>query len=172
MQNIVEAAALKLMRTVKTAKGSVEGLAGVFKTLMAEHGEILALLMRVKASSDPEVRRRLFPRIRKELLSHEKAEILVLYPVYRRHADLARIAEQHAQEAHALEGLVERLHGMDVAGQSWGPAFQELVSLVQRHVRDEEDDHFPIASRAFGEQSAALDSQYRQSKAEAMSKIL
>jgi hypothetical protein len=64
------------MGAVKATKAKIKGLTGVFERLSREHGEVMALLLRVKASSHPEVRAELFPKIRAELLSHEKGELL------------------------------------------------------------------------------------------------
>ena len=51
-----EKAASKVMGTAKEAKAVLSSVTGVFKELMREHGEVTALLLRVKASSDAEVR--------------------------------------------------------------------------------------------------------------------
>src|SRR5579884_4353382 len=80
MPTRTEQIASKAMGAMKVAKATVKGLGGVFRKLSQEHGEVTALLMRVKRSSDVEVRRSLFPDIRRELLCHEKAELEVVYP--------------------------------------------------------------------------------------------
>lgn len=90
-----EKAASKVMGTAKEAKAVLSSVTGVFKELMREHGEVTALLLRVKASSDAEVRSDLFPKIRAELVSHEKGELAEVYPVFRKHEQLAAYAEQH-----------------------------------------------------------------------------
>jgi hypothetical protein len=165
MLGTMDQAASTVMGTMKVAKGAIEGLSGVFTTLMKEHGRVTALLLRVKGSTDMQVRRELWPTIRAELLAHEKAELSVVYPAYRAHPETAHIAREHDVEAGQLENLIYTLDSMDVAHPSWGSTFDELVKTVQHHVLEEEREHFRNGNRVFGAQADALDRAYRQAKA-------
>lgn len=171
MPNQLEQAAANVMGAAKAIKSTLHGLTGVFRTLMEEHGKVSALMIRVKMSSDPDVRRELFPTIRKELLAHEKAEMTVLYPVYAQHPETATIAREHDSESPQLEASVERLHRMDVADPGWGHAFEQLVKLVEHHVKEEEISWFPAGHRAFGEQAEALDAQYLRTKSAVLASL-
>lgn len=171
MPNQLQELAGKAMATVKAAKGTLEGLSGIFKTLMEEHGKVSALLMRVKASNDPELRRELWPTIRQELLSHEKGEVTVLYPAFKRHAETAAIEHEHNADASGLQRLIETLHVMDVADAGWGPTFEQLVASVEKHVALEEDSYFPLGSRVFGDDAEKLDREFKQIKADAISRL-
>jgi hypothetical protein len=172
MPTHMEHAAVKVMGAAKQIKGAFEGLSGIFRTLMQEHGEVSALLVRLKASDDPELRRRLFPLIRKELLSHEKGELAVLYPVLAEYEETAEIAVHHEREARALEALIQRLSDMDVNGSSWGTTLEELIQMVQHHVREEENDFFPKGELAIGSARAEdLELRYTATKNEAMSRL-
>jgi hypothetical protein len=153
MPNRIEKAASEVMGAVKTAKATFQGLTGVFKQLAREHGEVTALLMRVKTSSDIDVRCQLFPKIREELLSHEKGELAEVYPIFRQHEDLAAYAEMHEKEAGTLERTIQRLSRMPYEDPQWGPVFAELTEAVTRHAKEEEDDFFIAASRTLGKQT-------------------
>jgi hypothetical protein len=168
----IEQVVSKVMGKAKVAKGALEGLSGIFTTLMDEHGQVAALMMRVKASADPRVRRELWPKIRAELLSHEQGELLVLYPVYRAHPEIAHIAEQHEQEAGQLSALIDALHGLPFDDPSWQTRFTALVKTVQRHVMEEERDFFREGNRVFGSQNKALEEQFKQVKARARDQLL
>src|SRR5262245_17529982 len=76
MTSKIEEMAAKAVGVAKAAKATLEGFDGVFRHIVQEHGEVSALLMRLKLSSDPDTRRELWSDIRKELLSHEQAEKL------------------------------------------------------------------------------------------------
>lgn len=164
MPGAMEQAASTVMGTMKVAKGAIEGLSGVFTTLMKEHGQLAALLMRVKGSSDLDLRRELWPTIRAELLSHEMAEMSVVYPAYRAHPETAAIAREHELDAGQLENLIHTLHAMDVEHPSWGSTFDELAKTVQHHVLEEEREYFRAGNRVFGAQADALDRAYKQAK--------
>jgi hypothetical protein len=160
----MEDVASKVMGKAKLAKGAIEGLSGIFTTLMEEHGQVGALLSRLKNSSDIALRRELWPEIRAELLSHEKGELLVLYPVYRAHPEIAHIAATHEREASQLAPLIDEIHAIDVADPRWGERFAVLAQRVHDHVTDEEVDFFREGNRVFGSQNKALDVEYKRVK--------
>jgi hemerythrin superfamily protein len=144
----------------------VKGLHGVFKRLTEEHGEVSALLMRVKSTSDPGVRSRLFPDIRRELLAHETGERRAVYPAFRQYPELAGIGDEHEAEAKLLEQALDQLATTDCADASWGTRFELLVKLVKRHTEEEENRYFPEASRILGkEESERLEAEYMAAKA-------
>lgn len=160
----LEKAVSKVLGSAKKAKGAIYGLSGVFKTMMKEHGEVTALLLKAKASSDPETRSRLWATIRKELLSHEQAETAVVYPIYEAHSETSQYAIQHHTEATALISLIERIEATNVYDPAWGTHLEQLIQLIRRHVQDEEAFIFPAGQRAFGDRAAELDTLYRDKR--------
>ena len=167
MPNPVENFASKAVGTVKSAKAAIEGLSGVFRKLAQEHGEVSALLVRVKHSSDPEVRSTLFAEIKQQLLAHEKAELKAVYPVLMEHVDTQQIAARHHQEAADLEQMIVELDALSVRDASWQARFAALADTVQRHAAEEEQQFFPRAERVLGEGVAsALLPRYEAAKAE------
>lgn len=160
----MEQIAAKVVGKVKAAKGTLGGLHGVFTTLMDEHGQVSTLMMRVKTSDDVSTRRELWPKIRVELLAHERSEIAVLYPAYRAHPELAAMADEHDQDADELEEQIAEVNALDVGDPRWNERFDGLIELVQRHVTDEEHGYFREGNRIFGKQAEALDQEYKQHK--------
>jgi hemerythrin superfamily protein len=172
MPNRIENIASKAVGKLKSAKASVEGLSGVFRKLAQEHGEVAALLMRVKHSSDPGVRSTLFTTIRKELLAHEKSELKAVYPVLMENADTQQIATHHNQEAAQLEQMIAELTALDVGDAGWQTKFEALADTVQHHAKEEEEQFFPQAQRVLGEAVAdALLPRYENAKAEITSQL-
>lgn len=170
MPTRTETIASKAMGAMKMAKATVKGLGGVFRKLSQEHGEVTALLMRVKRSTDVEVRRSLFPDIRRELLAHEKGELEVVYPAFRQYPELVKIADEHQAEAGQMEQVIQQLSSTDYADASWGRMFERLVDLVTKHASEEEDDYFPKASRVMGdEEPDVLEKRYLDAKKNIMS---
>jgi hemerythrin superfamily protein len=160
-----EQIASKAMGAMKAAKATVRGLGGVFRKLSQEHGEVAALLMRVKKSTDVEVRRHLFPEIRRELLAHEKGEAEVVYPAFRRYPELVQIADAHQKDADQMEQIIKELSSTDCADAGWGRMFDRLADLVTQHTTREENDYFPAASRVMGDDEPnVLEKQYLDAK--------
>ncbi|MET0592523.1 MAG: hemerythrin domain-containing protein [Polyangiaceae bacterium] len=151
MPNRVEVATSAAISAIKDVKATVKGLSGVFKHLMEEHGKVSALIMRVKMSSDVDVRARLYPTIRADLLAHEAAELKVVYPAMAQFPDVSAIAHEHAYDAGEIERQIAEVDSLSFSDTSWGPAFAWLAELVQKHVAKEEGDYFPQAQKAMGE---------------------
>jgi hypothetical protein len=134
--------------TVRAAEARLRGLVGVFKVLSEQHGEAGALLKRVK--HDPAKRAELWPKIRLELVSHEKAELREVYPVLREHDRTRALAERHEAEASQLSALIERIHATEMASAEWLQLFEQLIDQVEQHVTEEENDIFPKAQEVIG----------------------
>ncbi|HEY8075562.1 MAG TPA: hemerythrin domain-containing protein [Labilithrix sp.] len=165
MPSKTEELASKGMGIAKGVKARVEGLHGVFRHLAEEHGEVTVLLMRLKGSSDIEKRRDLFPKIRAELLGHEKAELRHVYPAFEENAELAPLAKRHDDEASELEQTLEELHAMAFDDAQWQTKFDRLVELVSEHVDEEEDEFFPAGDRVLGKARAeAILERYEETK--------
>lgn len=171
MNHLTEQVASKAMSAFKAAKATLMGLTGIFRKLEQEHGEVSALLMRVKMSSDVNIRRELFPKIRAELLAHEKGELRHVYPMFRTHSATQHIAEQHDHEASQLHDTIEQLARMDVTSDGWKTTFDHLVALVQHHVKEEEDEFFPAGQRAFPERTHEMLQVYVEAKRELLTQL-
>jgi len=169
--NKIEELASKLAGGAKAAKATWEGLTGVFRHLEKEHGEVSALLMRLKASHDPDVRRELFPTIRRELLAHERAEISEVYPVMQSDPQTADIASSHDRGAKGLDAAIDELTKVAVDSPHWPAALEDLIELVKEHVREEEHDYFPIAQRVFSDRADDLLERFEAAKARALQEL-
>jgi len=159
------------MGAMKAGKAVLEGLTGIFTTLAKEHGEVSALLLRVKSSDDPKVRAELFPKIRKELLSHEQGEVTVLYPAYRQMPALAMIADKHDQEAGQLKKMIANVVECDYQDPEWANRFDALVDLVKRHVAEEEGDFFLKGQELLADRTAELDEAFKSVKSAALQSV-
>jgi hemerythrin superfamily protein len=172
MTNPLDELASKTLGATKAVKATVKGLTGVFRKLTEEHGEVSALLLHVHKTNDPAVRAELFPKIRKELLAHEKGELSVVYPAFRLYSETQIIADKHAQEAGQLEHMLQQLSALSVQDAAWAQTFDALVDLVKRHVDEEESQFFPAGQRVLGAEADALQAQYEAAKRTALEQLV
>jgi iron-sulfur cluster repair protein YtfE (RIC family) len=138
-------------RGAKVAKGveaRLRGLQGVFKTLSEQHGEVTALLKRVRR--DPAKRTELWPKIRMELLSHERGELREVFPVLREYPETRVLADRHDAEASQMTALIDRIHATAMSSDEWTRQFDQLIELVERHVNEEQNEFFPRAQQVIG----------------------
>jgi hemerythrin superfamily protein len=134
-------------RGVRARRGELHG---VFKTLAKQHAEVTALIDRVEA--DPSQRASLWPKIRIELISHERGELREVYPVLREHAETEQLADQHEAEAQELEALIDQLDNTELESDDWDGLFDQLAGTVLDHAEQEETEIFPLAQRVLSGQ--------------------
>ena len=156
MSHKVEELVSKAFGVMKGAKASVEGLGGVFRHLVQEHGEASALLMRLKLTSDTKVREEIWRMVRRELLLHEEAEMRVVYPALRESEETRAMSLEHDRDAQDMQQAIAELDEIGTSSPQWQPALERLIQMVQEHVRDEEEEYFPIADRVFADSSELL----------------
>jgi hemerythrin superfamily protein len=147
MPNRMDSILSKGAGVMKGVKARLDGLHGVFKTLAEQHGEVSSMLRRLQ--DKPEKKAELWPEIVRELLSHERAEMREIYPVLRQHPHTRALAEHHDQEAADLERLIEQL---ELGMGDWRALYDQLVDTVVRHAHEEENEIFPKAQAAIGDQ--------------------
>ena len=136
---------------VKAVRARLGGLHGVFTTLAKQHGEVSALMRALR--NDPEKCDDLWPEIRRELLSHERAELAVVYPALRECGEI-QLADRHDKEASEMEQLIARLEELDDE-QMFMASFGDLCDAVLHHAKEEEKEIFPRAEKALGKERAA-----------------
>jgi hemerythrin superfamily protein len=140
------------MGAVKAVKATLKGFTGVFKTLTEQHGQVAGLLTRV--TKDPAKRADLWPKIRIELLSHERAELDVVYPELANYDATRTMAQRHQREADELEATIQAVDNAPYDSDVWGTRFEHMVGLVKQHVAEEEGEIFPAAQKVVGAQRA------------------
>jgi hemerythrin superfamily protein len=159
MPNRIDEVIAKTKGAAKAVKARVDGLTGVFATLAKQHTEVSSLMGNVKL--DATKRDDLWPKIRTALLTHERAEMRVLYPELRMHDQLRALANSHDAEALELERMIHDLDMVEITSDTWRNLFDRLADTVARHAREEENDIFPKAQNALGKDRAQqLDSKF------------
>jgi hemerythrin superfamily protein len=138
----------------KAMRARVDGLHGIFATLAKQHAEVGSLLGAVNA--DPDKRSELWPEIRTALLTHERAEMRVLYPELRMHDSLRALANSHDAEAAELERMIHDLDEVEIDSDTWGNLFARLADTVVRHAAEEETEIFPKAQDVLGKDRALV----------------
>jgi hemerythrin superfamily protein len=140
------------MGKLKAVKARLKGLTGVFKTLTEQHGEVVALLERAKTSDEKFTQ--LWPTIKRELISHERAEVRELYPYLRIYPETRAMADHHDAEANTLEWLIAQVDELGIGTQERKDTFQRLIDTVVHHASEEESEIFPKAQEEMGKQLA------------------
>lgn len=162
----------KVTGLAKETKVTLEGLTGLFRTLAKEHGEASVLLKRAALSSNDDEWERLFPKVRAQLLAHERSELSVLYPKLLARDETRGLAEDHNREAKEMESVIEELYAGGFGDSERQPRMNRLVELVEHHANQEESSYFPKAQSALGRDAAKqLEGPYLSKKKEVLREL-
>ncbi len=142
----------KSSAVTKPAETRIEDLTGIFAVLSQQHADAGALLTQIVKT--PGQRAELWPKIRVALVTHERAEMRVLYPELRMHDSLRALANRHDAEASELERMVHDLDTVDMTSSTFGNLVERLGDAVKRHAAEEETDIFPRAQSLLGRERA------------------
>jgi Hemerythrin HHE cation binding domain len=160
MANAFDIVVAKARGFEKSMEAHRDGLVGVFQTLAKQHGEVGALIDRVRNNASK--REPLWPMIAVELMAHERAELEAVFRALEATPQLRPYVERHAREASELTTLISRLNATAMAGEEWMSLFDQLGDTVAANVAEEEHEMFPAALAAIGEQHAKqLDDRFK-----------
>ncbi|WP_416397680.1 hemerythrin domain-containing protein [Allohahella sp. A8] len=143
----------------------------IFQAVIRDHAAIRALMTAVdECKHDNHRRSPAFIALGKALIAHAKAEERSLYDSMLGESP-SHDESEHIAEHDAIVDLIKVLGGKGEAPTDWAGTFQQLQTLVNRHLDEEENELFPVGQLMLSsEQKARLGALYRQAKADEDSK--
>lgn len=136
-----------------------EALAGDwFDVLKAEHLLVAELFEKLEATSEQETRKRalIFGKIKHALSKHAFQEENVIYPALRK-ADPDGAAKHLADDHFEIKSLLSEGEATPKDDPQFLPLVRRLRSVVEEHVREEEDEIYPaFRARMSDEEDARL----------------
>jgi len=151
MPNPIQNAVAKGAGKPAAVEAGTKGLRGVFARLAEQHRDVNTLLSIAVCTSDVAKRRTLWQRIRTELIAHEQAELLEIYPLLEANDATRDIARRHTAHAADVEELIDEVDTVGAEAEGWQPALERLIAKLQQHIEKEENEFFPRAQQALGE---------------------
>jgi iron-sulfur cluster repair protein YtfE (RIC family) len=113
-------------------------------SLLAQDHEAIRERFSELGHADPDVRGQLFWELMDQLVRHEVAEEVVVYPALRREPGGVVIAEARRREESEAEHVLARLEKLDPMTEEFRGAIRDLESAVQDHAQKEEAEVFPL----------------------------
>jgi hemerythrin superfamily protein len=123
----------------------------VFELLADQHREILELLRAAGLADGATKRQARWSEARRRLLSHERAEALAVYSALSSMDGAQALRQQHEAQASELESAVDELDATSTESDAWIERIRDVMAMVDDHVRDEENDFFPMAQQLLGD---------------------
>jgi hemerythrin superfamily protein len=172
MPNPIENVIAKGAGKVAAVEARAKGLKGVFTKLAEQHREAATLLARADSTTDVGKRRDLWTEIKKQLISHERAELAEIYPVLAGYDATREITRLHNAQAETLESTINQLDAMTFETPAWKTTLEKLIGLVKAHADQEESEFFPRAQQTIGEEaSRQLEDLFLRTQKQAMNEI-
>jgi len=127
-----------------------------FDALKAEHQETLALFDTLLATGDDQgmTRSHLLAKIKYALTKHAHQEEAVVYPALRQ-ANLAHDADALNAEHGYVKTYLYELENMANDSPEWLARVRDFRSMLEEHIRMEEDEVFPAFRNALSEDQNA-----------------
>ena len=113
----------------------------------------------------PEARPELFWKLTDELVRHEVAEEVVVYPRLRELPGGAKLAEPRIAEQSEAEQQLARMEKLDASTPEFMAEFTDLKAAVLEHAKSEESEVFPrLAADVDGHELVMLGERYESAK--------
>jgi hemerythrin superfamily protein len=127
---------------------------GIVQVLRTEHRQVEDLLEQLAAEENEAEANELVKLIKRELMAHSTAEDRVVYATIEQDEDMAEDIE-HARDEHAgIDEALMELTEADFGESDFKDKVQELTKCVQHHVKVEENEILPKASKFIDQQTS------------------
>lgn len=122
----------------------------LISAIVADHREVQAAFEELQSGTgDPQRRRDIADYVITELVRHSVAEEQYLYPVARKVLRDGDEIVDHDLEEHAeVEQVLKQLEGLDATSPEFEELVEKLVSDVNHHLQEEEQDLLPRVREA------------------------
>lgn len=142
----------------------------IYQRLKDDHGKQRGLLGGLEdTTGDSDERKRLFQALKEELEAHAAAEEQTFY------AELIATSEAHEKARHSVaehkeaDDLIEELSSMDMSEGGWLIRFRHMRERLEHHVKEEEEEVFPLAKKLISDTRATeLAEEFEKKKKESM----
>jgi hemerythrin superfamily protein len=115
-------------------------------SLLAQDHEAIKERFLELGGADPDLRCRLFWELMDQLVRHEVAEEVVVYPALRQEPGGDAVADARLAEEAQAERLLARMEKLDPTTEEFAGAVHDLETAVLAHAEREEAAVFPLLS--------------------------
>jgi len=124
----------------------------VFELLKIDHDQIATLFTEITGSSDPEAIKSSFMQLYKVVMMHTQAEEKAFYPVLLQLPDATQWVTHNLEGHQDAKNLLEDIRRLNPSSEEGKQTVLELQSLLDNHVREEEDYLFNAARTDMNEE--------------------
>jgi hemerythrin-like domain-containing protein len=143
-------------------------MANAVELIKSDHRKVEQLYQRYQnANGQAQQKQSIVQEICNELELHAKLEEDLFYPaVERTLGDGANLVKEAIKEHNEVKNAISKLQASQFAGPDCDRVFQDMMSGVQHHVQEEEQEMLPKAQQQLGAELEDLGAQIQQRKQE------
>lgn len=119
--------------------------------LKEDHDRVDRLFQKVKATEEGEEHKKLFEKIKMELLTHTHIEETIFYPRLKKEEELEDIVLEGIEEHHQAKMFLRELSNLIEDSERFEPKLKVLMEDITHHVQEEEGKMFPKVEKILGE---------------------
>jgi hemerythrin-like domain-containing protein len=122
--------------------------------LTADHQKVKDLFEEYDSAEESSERKTIAEQVFHELEIHTQLEEDIFYPaVAKKGGDEPKKLVAEARKEHEkVKHLIASLRKLEASDEKYDELFQELMENVEHHVKEEEDELFPIAESELGDE--------------------
>ena len=142
-------------------------MANAIELIKSDHRKVEQLYQRYQGlNGQTQQKQSITQEICHELAIHAKLEEEIFYPAVERKlgSEGTDLVKEALKEHGEMKRAISKLQASAFAGPECEPVFQELMTGVQHHVKEEESEMLPKAQQQLGAESDRLGTQMQQRK--------
>jgi hemerythrin-like domain-containing protein len=133
--------------------------------LKEDHRRVRDLFQEYAAAPDPRTKRELAEEACTELETHAQLEERIFYPAVNNETEEgAELVQEAIQEHKKVKNLIAALREMGPDNKEFDAKFHELISNVEHHVEEEENEMFPLAEQELSEDLEQIQEEMQELK--------
>ena len=128
----------------RASKGNGES-GDIYAHLRREHEHVTQLFDQIEDCDDDTELHQLFGQLKREMLTHAKAEERVFYSALQNDEDADELITDAITEHQEAERYLQELESMPFGTEEWLDTLQQLRATFEHHVEEEESEIFDTA---------------------------
>lgn len=125
-----------------------------FTLLKQDHDEVAQLLKQCQAAGAEDAGEEVFKTLARNVAVHAKVEETLFYPRFREEKEVRALIEESYGAHQEVEKLLEEMSQMSPGDEEWQSSLKELKTHIEQHVKEEEQQLFPKASKILSKEEA------------------
>jgi hemerythrin superfamily protein len=140
----------------QSAKKKSEASSDVYDKLKADHREVEKLFKTLINSEEDERKKREenFLKLKDLLAAHADAEEEIFYPLTEKDDSSKELTLEAYEEHKIAKKLLDEISELQTDDETWTAKVKVLAEVVKHHVKEEEEELFPLAKKVISKDEA------------------